>query len=86
MRKSDVMCSWCGAGYRRIELVTRPGKKGEFRRRVCNHLLFATPLIGFCLRKSAQFDHDELELEFKFFSWLEGSCARRTHWRSRKIY
>jgi hypothetical protein len=39
MRKSDVICTECGAGYRRIELATRPGKQGEFRCRVCNHLL-----------------------------------------------
>jgi DNA polymerase II large subunit len=39
MRRSDVICSECGAGYRRIELETRPGKQGEFRCRVCNHLL-----------------------------------------------
>jgi hypothetical protein len=37
--KSDVICPGCSAGYRRIELSTRPGKQGEFRCRVCNHLL-----------------------------------------------
>jgi len=30
MRKSDVICSECGAGYGRIELATRPGKPGGF--------------------------------------------------------
>ena len=39
MRKSDVICTECGAGYRRIELSTLPGRRGEFRCRVCNHLL-----------------------------------------------
>jgi hypothetical protein len=39
MRKSDVICPKCKAGYRRIELVTRPGTKGEFRCLLCNHLL-----------------------------------------------
>jgi len=39
MRKSDMTCPECGAGYRRIELATRPGKQSEFRCRVCNHLL-----------------------------------------------
>jgi transposase-like protein len=39
MRKSDVTCPKCHAGYRRIELATRPGKRGEFRCRVCDNLL-----------------------------------------------
>jgi transposase-like protein len=39
MKKSDVTCPECGAGYRRIELATRKGTKGEYRCLVCNHLL-----------------------------------------------
>jgi predicted Zn finger-like uncharacterized protein len=39
MRKSDITCPKCKAGYRRIELATGPGKRGEFRCLVCNHLL-----------------------------------------------
>jgi predicted Zn finger-like uncharacterized protein len=39
MRKSDVTCPECHAGYRRIELTSRPGTKGEFRCLMCNHLL-----------------------------------------------
>ncbi len=39
MRKSDIICSECGAGYRRIELVTRKGTKGEFRCSLCDHVL-----------------------------------------------
>src|SRR5271165_2988939 len=39
MRKSDVICPECSAGYRRIELATRPGKQGEFRCLICNHVL-----------------------------------------------
>jgi transposase-like protein len=39
MRKSDVICPKCGAGYRRIELVSRPGTKGEFRCLTCDDLL-----------------------------------------------
>jgi|HubBroStandDraft_3_1064219.scaffolds.fasta_scaffold144356_1 hypothetical protein len=39
MRKSDVICPECGAGYRRIELATRPGKPGGFRCLICDHLL-----------------------------------------------
>jgi len=38
MKKSDVTCPECSAGYRRIELAT-PGKQGEFRCLVCDHLL-----------------------------------------------
>jgi transposase-like protein len=39
MRKSDVICPECSAGYRRIELASRAGTKGEFRCLVCDHLL-----------------------------------------------
>jgi predicted Zn finger-like uncharacterized protein len=39
MRKSDVICPQCKAGYRRIELAIRPGARGEFRCLTCNHLL-----------------------------------------------
>jgi transposase-like protein len=39
MRKSDVICPRCCAGYRRIELVSRPGDSGEFRCLSCNLLL-----------------------------------------------
>ena len=39
MKKSDVTCPECGAGYRRIQLISRPGDGGEFRCLVCDHLL-----------------------------------------------
>ena len=39
MQKSDVICPECGAGYRRIELPSRPGAKGEFRCLTCDHTL-----------------------------------------------
>jgi transposase-like protein len=39
MKKSDVTCAKCKAGYRRIELATRKGTKGDFRCVNCNHLL-----------------------------------------------
>jgi len=39
MRKSEVTCPECKAGYRRIELVSRVGTKGEFRCLLCDHLL-----------------------------------------------
>lgn len=39
MRRSDVICPKCNAGYRRIELTSRPGAKGEYRCLLCNHLL-----------------------------------------------
>jgi hypothetical protein len=39
MKKSDVICSECGAGFR-IELTSStPDTTGEFRCLVCNHLL-----------------------------------------------
>ena len=39
MKKSDVQCLACGAGYRRIELVSRRGKQGHYRCLVCNRIL-----------------------------------------------
>ncbi|MCA6124969.1 hypothetical protein J6500_24185 [Bradyrhizobium sp. WSM 1704] len=39
MRKSDVTCPQCQAGYRRIELTSKGGVAGEFRCLVCDHLL-----------------------------------------------
>ncbi len=39
MRKSDVLCPKCNAGYRRIELAIRKGIKGNFRCLLCDHLL-----------------------------------------------
>jgi transposase-like protein len=39
MRKSDVTCPNCHAGYRRIELISRRGTKSEFHCALCNHLL-----------------------------------------------
>jgi hypothetical protein len=39
MKKSDVTCSQCQAGYRRIELQSKPGTHGEFRCLTCDHLL-----------------------------------------------
>jgi hypothetical protein len=39
MKKSDVTCPKCRAGYRRIELKSKPGTAGEFRCLVCDHLI-----------------------------------------------
>jgi hypothetical protein len=39
MKKSDVQCLDCGAGYRRIQLDSRPGKVGQCRCLVCGRLL-----------------------------------------------
>jgi predicted Zn finger-like uncharacterized protein len=39
MKKSDVTCPECSAGYRRVELTSKPGTRGEFRCLVCGHLL-----------------------------------------------
>jgi len=39
MKKSDVTCPNCHAGYRRIELDSVKGSKGEFHCLLCNHVL-----------------------------------------------
>jgi hypothetical protein len=31
MKKSDVTCPKCHAGYRRVELASKKGTRGEFR-------------------------------------------------------
>jgi transposase-like protein len=41
MRKSDITCPECHAGYLRIELVSKKGTKDEFRCLTCDHLLEA---------------------------------------------
>jgi transposase-like protein len=39
MKRSDVACPKCNAGYRRIELTSRAGARGEFRCLLCDELL-----------------------------------------------
>ena len=39
MRKSDVTCPVCQAGYRRIELTSKRGDSGEFRCLICDSIL-----------------------------------------------
>jgi hypothetical protein len=39
MKKSDIICPRCHAGYRWIELATRKSTKGEFHCLVCDHIL-----------------------------------------------
>jgi hypothetical protein len=39
MRKNDVACRECGAGFRRIELTSEPGVKGQYRCPVCDTVL-----------------------------------------------
>src|ERR1700738_207430 len=39
MKKSDITWSNCHAGYRRLELVSKKGTRGEFRCLLCNHVL-----------------------------------------------
>jgi hypothetical protein len=39
MKKSDVICPNCKAGYRRIELASGVGTTGEFRCLLCDHVL-----------------------------------------------
>jgi predicted Zn finger-like uncharacterized protein len=39
MRKGDVICPECHAGFRRIELSSRRGIAGEYRCPLCQHVL-----------------------------------------------
>jgi len=39
MKKGDVICPECHAGFRRIELLSRPGAAGEYRCPLCHHVL-----------------------------------------------
>jgi hypothetical protein len=39
MKKSDERCLDCGAGYQRIELVSKPGQQGHYCCLVCGRLL-----------------------------------------------
>ncbi len=39
MRKGDLICPGCKAGFRRIELDTRHGTAGEFRCPLCDCIL-----------------------------------------------
>jgi len=39
MRKTDVTCPKCGAGYVRVELDSTPGTRGEFHCLACDTLL-----------------------------------------------
>ena len=39
MKKSDIICPNCSAGYRRVELASGHGVKGEFRCLLCDHVL-----------------------------------------------
>ena len=39
MKKGDVTCPRCGAGFRRLELASGSGSKGEYRCPVCETTL-----------------------------------------------
>jgi len=39
MRRGDVTCPECGAGYRRIEVSSLEGQPGEYRCLTCGHPL-----------------------------------------------
>lgn len=39
MKKRDVTCPDCHAGFRRIELTSRRGTEGEFKCPLCHRLL-----------------------------------------------
>ncbi len=42
MRKGDIICPECKAGFRRVELNSRQGHATEFRCPVCSRLLEVT--------------------------------------------
>ena len=39
MKKGDIICPECNAGFRRIELNSRLGRAGKYRCPLCDHLL-----------------------------------------------
>lgn len=39
MKKSDIICPNCSAGYRRVELASGEETTGEFRCLLCDHVL-----------------------------------------------
>lgn len=39
MRQTDVSCTKCGAGFRRLELVSVPNQSGDFRCQICSEVL-----------------------------------------------
>jgi ssDNA-binding Zn-finger/Zn-ribbon topoisomerase 1 len=39
MMKADAICPECNAGFRRMELSTRRGMKGEYRCPICDQLI-----------------------------------------------
>jgi uncharacterized Zn-finger protein len=39
MKKGDVVCPGCNAGFRRIELDSRKGTAGQFQCPLCAHVL-----------------------------------------------
>jgi predicted Zn finger-like uncharacterized protein len=43
MKKGDVTCPECGAGFRRIEVSLLRGTEGEYRCAACGHLLEKLP-------------------------------------------
>jgi hypothetical protein len=39
MKKGSATCTKCGAGFRRLELSSQPGPKGEYRCPSCHNLI-----------------------------------------------
>jgi hypothetical protein len=39
MKKGDVTCSECGAGFRRLELASPPPTEGEYRCPACGEVV-----------------------------------------------
>jgi predicted Zn finger-like uncharacterized protein len=54
MKKFDVACPNCRAGYRRIELMSRGGTRGEFRCLLCDHVLEVFGSTDVALRITVQ--------------------------------
>lgn len=52
MRKTDITCPECGAGFRRIELTSQPGTEGQYRCPACDAVLEKfndRKLVAYCL-------------------------------------
>ena len=39
MKMADATCPECGAGFRRLELTSRPGARGDYRCPACGEVL-----------------------------------------------
>jgi transposase-like protein len=65
MIKGDATCPECGAGFRRIELSSRQGTKGEYRCPACEEVLEVldgSRLIAYRLTVQPNCDYTSAEL------------------------